>query len=147
MNDHQFEMLFKILFIFLVIAIFAFIPWLFGSESDAAYSTNASSSSTLTVVVLPALEHTVLGAELIDSDSTAFLLGLRSNTAWGIDYTVENSGSTASSCSTSGADGQRNYDNSFQELLISCDTAWSWADQEVTQTLTYTITPLLRGEN
>jgi hypothetical protein len=137
--------LFKALFLLFLVVFFFLLPWIFDSKGKAAYSTDgsASVSSTLTLVILPALEHMVLQAEQTDATTTSYLIGLRANTSWAFDYDVQSTGSQPI-CNDSDPAGRRNLDSSFQLISITCEQPWSWADSDpIEQSMTYTLTQTL----
>ena len=152
MDDNDYDVLFKVLFLIFVVALFLILPAVFGSKSEADYSTGdtratASSSQKLTLIILPALEHTVLATERVDRETTSYLLGIRANTPWTLDYRIESPDSVYEpTCSASRTSGPSNDDEGFQFVQITCRSPWSWADEPVLeQTLRYSISPSFRG--
>jgi hypothetical protein len=126
-----------------LVALYAFWP---GSGQSQLELKSDTEQSTLTLEVLPAIETAVLGeTEQVQVGRTiykSFTIGVRANTAWSLDYQITNPTTlnTEGQCwTTARAVGERNRDNGFQTVSISCAQPISWADPPTAIGLTYSI--------
>jgi hypothetical protein len=116
---------------------------LFAPRAEAVEPQTVSRTSTLTLVILPAIETTSFVE--FQQTSSAYEIyqggefGLRANTSWNLDISAQNTGfASPATCQASGATGERNLSNRLQRIEISCVQPLSWADEAATNTLEMT---------
>lgn len=154
-KDEQAEFWIKVLFVLFVFFLFIALPGVFG-KSKAAYNSgdtgaSASGQQTLTLVILPALDVQPLGERTEESPreiTKTLLLGVRVNTAWSFEAKASGPGLLSQPlCTTRGQIGERNKDDGFQLLEISCRQPLSWGDNPGTRPLkiSYEVQPSLLG--
>jgi hypothetical protein len=123
----------------------------FPSFASASYSSgqgpqSVSTSSTLTLTVLPTVEHDLVSVASLDKENTLYSFSLRANTSWSISYRAYREGSTTpTDCQTIGSIGQRNLDNNAQSFAVHCYTPFSWANSpDSSEVFVYQIAGKLR---
>ena len=125
------RMLLTIVFVFFLVLFFNI-----ELKANAAYSTSGSVStqSTLTVVVLPAIEQVTLSDQSWQTPTQLnrnINIGVRANfNNWFLDYQiVQNTGRiNPANCDRFGTIGNRNLNNSFQEIGLNCSQDISSGD-------------------
>lgn len=108
----------------------------FGSQD--AQAAKASTTSTLHLTILPAVEVVYLGAssdQEINGLTKEIALGIRANTDWALSYRPISYGfAAAASCSasqdTGPSNGRAGVGDGYQVVWVTCYQPISWSDQQ-----------------
>ena len=134
-EEHElFEFWIKVIFVAFVFALFIILPHFARAQYQSSPEpTSASSSSTLTLEILPTQEFLSIQQQTSIEDGellASYSSGIRANTSWEVEIVPLLSPGLHHPpiCSSSVLAGSRNLDNDYQELTWSCRQELSAAD-------------------